>query len=292
MRLATIRDGESEKACVYASFGLVPVEAISRRFGQSWPHDMLALIQSGKLGQLNEWYRTGGTQKLEALRHQAVSLDQAKLAPLYRSPRKIWGIGLNYRSHAADLSERVPATEPASFMKPDTSIIGFGDSIVIPSQSKRTTAEAELGIIFGKECKDVESGDWMSVVAGFTTITDMTAVDILEKNPRYLTLSKSFDTFFSFGPQLQTPDEIEDIMNLRVATVLNGKVHASDIVAKMTFAPDFLVSFHSHVMRMLPGDIISTGTPGAVTIREGDVVECRIDGFEPLVNTVRQAGSL
>jgi 2-keto-4-pentenoate hydratase/2-oxohepta-3-ene-1,7-dioic acid hydratase in catechol pathway len=213
--------------------------------------------------------------------------EEISFAPLYRLPRKIWGIGLNYRAHARDLSEKAPETEPASFLKPDTTIIGAGETILIPRQSERTTAEAELGIVIGKKCKDVDRQDWLSVVAGFTTILDMTAEDILRRNPRYLTRAKGFDTFFSFGPVLVTPDEVPDVLDLTVSTVLNGAVRASDRVANMTFPPDFLVSFHSAVMTLLPGDIISTGTPGAVVIQDGDRVECRIDGFEPLVNPVR-----
>jgi 2-keto-4-pentenoate hydratase/2-oxohepta-3-ene-1,7-dioic acid hydratase in catechol pathway len=116
----------------------------------------------------------------------------------------------------------------------------------------------------------------------------MTAEDILRKNPRYLTRSKSFDTFFSFGPELVTPDEIEDVEALEVSTVLNGEVGRTNTVSSMIFSPRWLVSFHSRVMTLLPGDVISTGTPGAVVIDDGDVVECRITGFEPLSNPVRR----
>jgi 2-keto-4-pentenoate hydratase/2-oxohepta-3-ene-1,7-dioic acid hydratase in catechol pathway len=287
MKLATVKDRDTEEVCLCTSFGLFPLEILNRQFNRSWPYDMLPLIQSGKLGELNGWYGSGGQEELGRLKDGAVAYDRVEFAPLYRRPRKIWGIGLNYQEHAVDLSETAPTTEPASFMKPDTAIIGYKDYIQIPLQSKRTTAEGELGIIIGRKCKDVEQKDWLSVVAGFTTIIDITAEDILRKNPRYLTMSKSFDTFFSFGPLLLTPDEIEDVLKLEVATVINGKVHASNVVANMTFPPNFLVSFHSRVMTMLPGDIISTGTPGAVPISEGDTVECRIDGFEPLVNPVR-----
>ncbi|MCL5934972.1 MAG: fumarylacetoacetate hydrolase family protein, partial [Firmicutes bacterium] len=114
----------------------------------------------------------------------------------------------------------------------------------------------------------------------------MASEDILRKNPRYLTRSKSFDTFFSFGPVLVTPDEVGNVAGLKVATVLNGRVHRENYVSNMTFPPYFLVSFHSKVMTLLPGDIISTGTPGAAVIQGGDVVECVICGFERLVNPV------
>jgi 2-keto-4-pentenoate hydratase/2-oxohepta-3-ene-1,7-dioic acid hydratase in catechol pathway len=99
--------------------------------------------------------------------------------------------------------------------------------------------------------------------------------------------SKSFDTFFSFGPVLMTPDEITEVLDLKVSTVLNGQIKASDRVAHRTFSPDFLVAFHSEVMTLLPGDILSTGTPGAAVIQDGDRVECRLDGFKTLVNPVR-----
>jgi len=245
---------------------------------------MLDLISTGGFYELHAWYRAEGRERLE--RERPVPFGEAAYAPLYRHPRKIWGIGLNYVEHAADLAEKAPDDEPASFMKPDTTIIGPGEAIAIPRQSERTTAEAELGIVLGRKCRDVEREDWLSVVAGFTTILDMTAEDILRKNPRFLTRAKSFDTFFSFGPQLVTPDEVADVMKLNVATVINGKVHARNVVSNMTFPPDYLVSFHSRVMTLLPGDIISTGTPKAVHVRGGDVVECRIDGFAALVNPV------
>ncbi|MDX1810110.1 MAG: fumarylacetoacetate hydrolase family protein [Sulfurospirillaceae bacterium] len=249
-----------------------------------WPVSVFDLIQEGALDEMVAWFDSTGEKELEAL--QPLSLKNVDYGPLYRYPHKIWGIGLNYKEHAADLSEVAPNTEPASFMKPDTTIIGPNDTIEIPIQSSRTTAEAELGIIIGKKCKNVEEADAQDVIAGYTTIIDMTAEDILQKNPRYLTRSKSFDTFFSFGPQLVTKDEVKDVLALNVSTVINGKLHRENIVANMTFQPWNLVSFHSKVMTLLPGDIISTGTPGAVVIRDGDVVACHIEGFEKLENNV------
>jgi 2-keto-4-pentenoate hydratase/2-oxohepta-3-ene-1,7-dioic acid hydratase in catechol pathway len=287
MRLATIRFNGSEAAAVVTENGVIPVETLNAKFNKSWSTDLLKLIMTGQLEEMKIWFQNGGKKDITALADELIPLVQVEYGPLYRHPRKIWGIGLNYVEHAADLHEKAPSTEPASFMKPDTTIIGPGDEIKIPVQSKRTTAESELGIIIGKECKDVSEEDAQSVIAGFTTIIDMTAEDILEINPRYLTRSKSFDTFFSFGPQLVTPDEVDEVLNLNVSTVINGSVHRSNVISNMTFRPWYLVSFHSKVMTLLPGDIISTGTPGAVIIRDGDVVECHIDGFESLVNRVK-----
>lgn len=282
MRLATIIEGSRETAAIVEGDCVYKLEDINKETGTNWNTDVFGILQSQQLEELNNWYSKEKLGKLEGIKR-----DKANFGPLYRHPRKIWGIGLNYVEHAADLSEKAPNTEPASFMKPDTTIIGPNNTINIPLQSERTTAEAELGIIIGKECKDVEEEDAIHYVAGYTTIIDMTAEDILQKNPRYLTRSKSFDTFFSFGPELVTADEVEDVHRLEVSTIINGELHRKNAVANMMFTPWKLVSFHSKVMTLLPGDIISTGTPGAVVIRDGDVVTCDISGFAPLSNPVK-----
>jgi 2-keto-4-pentenoate hydratase/2-oxohepta-3-ene-1,7-dioic acid hydratase in catechol pathway len=277
LRLVTVRQGGREEAAVVLPDGVAPV---GEAYGiQRDGADLLSLLESGRFYELKEAYDGRGVPRTE-------TASRSSRAPLYRRPRKIWGIGLNYAEHAGDLSETAPADEPASFMRPDTTIIGPGDEIVLPPQSERVTAEGELAVIIGREAKDVPEGEAPQFVAGFTTVLDMTAEDILRRNPRYLTRAKSFDTFFSFGPELVTPDEIEDVEALEVATVVNGEVHRSNTVSNMTFSPWWLVSFHSKIMTLLPGDVISTGTPGAVVVREGDVAECRITGFEPLRNPV------
>lgn len=286
MRLSTIMlDGKAQLAICRPS-GCAPIENLNETFNRQWPTSMDRIIETGGIAQLNDWYRKKGSDALDKMAHLFLDDRHWTEAPLYRRPPKIWGIGLNYREHAADLSEQSPTSAPASFMKPYTTIIGPGDTIKIPALSQRTTAEAELGIVIGRRCKDVLRENWLDVVAGFTTILDMTAEDILQQNPRFLTRSKSFDTFFSFGPQLVTPDEIDDVNHLKVSTIINGSLHAENTVDHMTFTPDVLVSYHSQVMTLLPGDIISTGTPGAVHIRHGDTVECRISGFKTLENPV------
>ncbi|WP_371377166.1 fumarylacetoacetate hydrolase family protein [Sporomusa aerivorans] len=286
MRLATIKHNGAEIAAVVTPAGLLPVETINEKLNKAWATELQAIIQSGHLEEMNNWYRAEGKEELNTLAQFAVSKEKVQYGPLFRNPAKIWGIGLNYVDHAGDLAEKTPTVAPASFAKFATTIIGPGDPIKVPVQSEKTTAEAELAIIFGKKCKDVEEADWLSAVAGFTTIIDMTAEDILRINPRYLTRSKNFDTFLSLGPVLVTPDEIDHVTKLKVATVSNGEVYAQNIVSNMTFPPAYLVSFHSKVATMLPGDILLTGTPRAVHIQDGDIVECRIDGFETLVNPV------
>lgn len=283
MRLTSLRIDGAEPAALVRPAGAVLLTAVNEALGTTWPATVQELLEAGQVEALRDW---AGGAPAGALDDLAIPQDQLVHAPLYRRPRKIWGIGLNYVEHASDLKETAPSTEPASFLKPDTTIIGPGDTIRIPPQSQRTTAEGELGVIIGRECKDVDEADAASVVAGFTTIVDMTAEDILEKNPRYLTRSKSFDTFFSFGPELVTVDEVPDVDALEVSTIHNGQVHRRNVVSNMTFRPWWLVAFHSRVMTLLPGDVISTGTPGAVHIRPGDTAGCSIAGFRDLTNPV------
>ncbi|SNS88923.1 2-keto-4-pentenoate hydratase/2-oxohepta-3-ene-1,7-dioic acid hydratase (catechol pathway) [Geodermatophilus pulveris] len=283
MRLTTLRLDGAEPGALVRPGGAVPLPALNEHAGTDWPVTVQELLETGRVGELRDWVAGRDAAALDGL---VVPQEQLAYAPLYRRPRKIWGIGLNYVEHAADLSEKAPSTEPASFLKPDTTIIGPGDAIRIPPQSQRTTAEGELGVVIGRECKDVDEADAPSVVAGFTTIVDMTAEDILEENPRYLTRSKSFDTFFSFGPELVTADEVADVDALEVATIHNGQVHRRNVVSNMTFRPWWLVAFHSRVMTLLPGDVISTGTPGAVHIRSGDTAGVQITGFRELTNPV------
>jgi 2-keto-4-pentenoate hydratase/2-oxohepta-3-ene-1,7-dioic acid hydratase in catechol pathway len=278
MRLCTIRVEGEETAAVVVGDGLVPVPRINAHLGRAWPTDLLSLLKQGLSPLLlRDAERTPSP----------IPPWEATYAPLYRRPRKIWGIGLNYRDHAADLSAPFPS-EPASFMKGDHTIIGPNEVIQLPPESERVTAEAELGVIIGRQCRFLSEEEAASCIAGYCLILDMTAEDILQRNPRYLTRSKNFDTFFSFGPELVTPDEVLDVLRLRVGTYLNGALHRENVVANMAFPPFYLVSYHSHIMTLYPGDIISTGTPGAVVIQHGDIAECRIEGMGMLSNPVRR----
>jgi 2-keto-4-pentenoate hydratase/2-oxohepta-3-ene-1,7-dioic acid hydratase in catechol pathway len=286
MKIATILFDGQEVASIITDYGCLPMPLINRRFNKNWPHDVFSILSEERLDEIKKWFYQNSGALTREFKELSILKNSIQFAPLYRRPRKIWGIGLNYKAHAEDLSEKVPISEPASFMKPDTTIIGLNDTIKIPTLSEKTTGEAELGLIFGKTCKNVKPNEWRSVLAGFTTIIDMTAEDILRRNPRNLTQSKSFDTFFSFGPILYTIEEVKDVFSLQVQTIINGEVHAENTVANMTFPPDSLVSYHSQIMTMLPGDIISTGTPGAAPLKHGDIIECRVSGFQPLMNPV------
>lgn len=281
MRLCTLKQGQCLLAGVLIGKKIITVNEINNQVGTTLSIRLDELIQKNEISALQ--------QMLPEIKQEnctGIAAEKAHVAAPYLNPPKIWGIGLNYPQHAADLNAQRPEDEPASFMKPATTIIGPGDPIQLPPQVHEVTGEAEIGVIIGKECKNVKIEDVPSVIMGYTTIIDMTAVDILQRNPRYLTRSKSFDTFFSFGPWIITPDEIEDVQQLRITTLINGREYRSNIVGNMTFPPHFLVSFHSKVMTFKPGDIISCGTPGAARIRPGDTIGCRVSDIGSLENPV------
>lgn len=298
MRLATIKLNDAEIAGIVAKKGILPVKSVNAAKGTKWAETMYELIAGGQLRDLTNWYNEGGKDELETISGE-VPYDEVVYAPLYRNPKRIFGIGLNYTDHAGDIGDAAPQGFPGSFFKMADTLIGPGDDIQIPAlkEATRTTAEAELGIVMAKNCRDVSEENWLDVVAGYTTILDMTEESILKGNefvkgnPRYLTIVKNFPTFFSFGPQLVTPDEVPDVLKLEVQSVRNGEIYAKNVVANMTHRPARLVSLHSSIQGWYAGDVLSTGTPRAFAIADGDVAECRIvgpDGFmmEPLKNPV------
>ncbi|MFF2484587.1 fumarylacetoacetate hydrolase family protein [Paenibacillus sp. NPDC058071] len=285
MKYVTVHSGGREQLGVVTPHGIALIATINADCGTQWSTEMFVLLQEGQLKALTSWLQS---QPASSVREwKTIASSELKYAPLYRHPRKIWGVGFNYTSDEEELRRVDREVEPVGFMKPDTSLIGYGDTIQIPLQSERTIAEAELAIIIGQTCKEISEDDALQYVAGYAAVFDIGADDIHSSNPRYLTRSKSFDTFFSFGPELVTTEELANLADLTVATVRNGEVIARKPVGLMRYQPAFIVSFHSRFMTLLPGDVIMTGTPGSVVIRPGDCVECRIDGFEPLVNIVK-----
>lgn len=286
MKLAALDYEGEEQAAIACSSGYVLIGTINRLGSpEIWSTDVFELVTSGQLERLTQWYNEDGYRALEDM--PVVSAEEAKLAPLYRHPRKIWGIGMNYVQDPAELAQVPEGSEPVSFMKPDTALIGPGDSILLPKKSEEVTAEAELAIIIGRTCRNVSEEEAVDSIAGYTASLDMTAADIHAKNQRFLTRAKSFDTFFSLGAELMTPDEAE-VLSLTVETWHNGELQHCNQISNMRYRPSYIVAFHSEVMTLLPGDVILTGTPGAVVLRPGDTAECRIScGLLPLVNPVQ-----
>lgn len=280
MRYATVSTDRGPEPVVILDDRLLSLERLGRDTGRRLPGSLLSLVVDGDdevRAALATWRPGNDPAGLPPA-------DGAAYTVPFRPPGKIWGIGLNYRDHAHDLDEEVPPA-PASFMKPASSVIGPGDVIPLPPVSQRVTAEAELAVVFGRRAREASEHP-LDAVFGYTTVLDMTAEDILRVNPRFLTRAKSFDGFFSFGPVVVTADEIDDLNSLTVRLEHNGRPGPTDRVANMTYGPAELIAFHARGMTWEPGDLLSTGTPGAVPIRPGDEVVCRIDGIGELRNRV------
>ena len=270
--LSFLYDGRRH-AGVLAGDRVFPIDAINARHGTRLPDDLLAIVRGG------EPVPPDGAEWLP--------VTEVKPALPYDVPPKIWCIGLNYHSHAVDI-HAVQPEEPGSFMKPASCMFPPGGEIRLPPPhiSSDVDAEGELGVVIGRTCKAVPPGQAGEVIFGYTTTLDLTALDVLARNPRYLTRAKSLDTFFSFGPVIVTADEIADVEALEVVTEHNGAVWSRDFVRNMRHRPLELVSFHSDYMTLHPGDLISTGCPKGARIRAGDRVRARIDGVGSLEATV------
>lgn len=284
MKLVTIEYQGREQVALYTERGIIPLTSLNEQLGMNWDTDLFHLLQKNQFATLHNWYNSNGQEKLHSL--PSLPVNEVPYRALYRRPGKIIGVGMNYWDKAIELSGRPPEDEPVIFLKPDSSLIGSGETIRLPVGAGQITAEAELAIIIGQTCKEIGEEQAMGVIAGYTTSLDMTAKDIHARNPRFMQRAKSFDTFLSLGSSLSTPDEYENLNELEIQTVHNGHVAHSNTVNHMIFSPAYLISFLSNVMTLHPGDVILTGTPGSVTIQSGDFVGCQIAGLRKLDNRV------
>jgi 2-keto-4-pentenoate hydratase/2-oxohepta-3-ene-1,7-dioic acid hydratase in catechol pathway len=200
----------------------------------------------------------------------------------FHKPGKIVCIGRNYREHAKELGNEVP-TEPLFFLKPSTSIIRDGDSIVLPSQSERVEYEGEIGIVIGARLKNASESEAIAAVSGVVAINDVTARDLQKKDSQW-TRAKGFDTFCPVG---EVAFGEHDLGNLVVVTRVNGEERQRASTSELVFSIPMLLSYVSHVMTLEPGDLVATGTPAGVSpLKAGDVVEVEIEGLSRVSNPV------
>ena len=216
-------------------------------------------------------------------RISAVSFaDASLLVPV--QPSKIVCIGRNYREHADELGNEVP-TEPLIFLKPPSSLLDPGGTIVLPPMSNRVDYEGELGVVIGKACRNLKPDeDVRPHILGYTCVNDVTARDLQKKDVQF-TRGKGFDTFCPVGPVVT--DEIDPWSGVSVQTKVNGTMKQDGNTRDFIFAIDAAIRFISQVMTLLPGDLIATGTPSGVgPLQAGDVVEVTVAGIGTLANTV------
>jgi 2-keto-4-pentenoate hydratase/2-oxohepta-3-ene-1,7-dioic acid hydratase in catechol pathway len=207
--------------------------------------------------------------------------DVKLLAPVV--PSKIVCIGKNYAAHAAEIGEEVP-DEPLIFLKPSTAIVGPGEAIVLPWQSEHVDLECELTIVIGKITKNIEQEDVDAHIWGFTIANDVTARDLQFEDGQWAR-SKGFDTFCPLGPWIETDFDVE---SATLESRISGEVIQHADTTDMVFNVREIVSHVSKNMTLLPGDIILTGSPAGITpIKNGDIIECEIEGIGTLINPVQ-----
>lgn len=214
---------------------------------------------------------------------QVFSLSEIRLlAPC--QPSKIIGVGLNYSDHAEEVGAEIPK-EPLIFFKPPTAIIGPEDSIVIPPMSERVDYEAELAVVIGRQASFVPTDKAMDYVLGYTCFNDVTARDI-QRRERLFARAKGFDTFAPIGPWIVTDI---DPSALSIECFLNGNRVQNSNTKYLIFNVEFLISFISQVMTLLPGDVIATGTSSGISpMKPGDRVEVVIQDVGRLSNPIKK----
>ena len=200
-------------------------------------------------------------------------------------PTKIICVGLNYKKHAAEMNMPLPQV-PVLFLKPPTALIYDGDNIVYPTMTKELHYEAELGVVIGKQCKNVSIAEAKSYIRGYVCANDVTARDLQRLDGQW-TRAKSFDTFCPVGTTIAPADSI-DPQHVAIRARLNGKIVQDSTTADMIFNVYEIVSFVSQVMTLYPDDLILTGTPSGVgAMQKGDEITVEIEGIGSLTNFVR-----
>jgi 2-keto-4-pentenoate hydratase/2-oxohepta-3-ene-1,7-dioic acid hydratase in catechol pathway len=248
------------------------------------------------------FFASDGIQRLAAFLQTDESrltplADGERLGPPVARPSKILCIGLNYADHARETGA-TPPPEPVLFMKSTTAYVGPFDDLVIPRNSVKTDWEVELAVVIGKKASYVEEADAHEYIAGYALHNDVSEREFQLERSGTWDKGKGCDTFAPVGPFMATADEIGDVDNLRLWLSVNGQMMQDGTTANLIFKIPFLISYLSQFMTLLPGDIISTGTPAGVGLgmkppvylKPGDVVELGIDGLGTSRQTVKAYG--
>ncbi|MCY1683259.1 MULTISPECIES: fumarylacetoacetate hydrolase family protein [Kocuria] len=222
-----------------------------------------------------------GIQPIEGASWKAQ--DVRLLAPVI--PRsKIVCVGRNYADHAAEMGNELP-TSPMLFFKPNTSVVGPGDPVTLPSWTERVSYEAELAVVIGRICKDVPAEKADEVVFGYTAANDLTARDAQETDGQWAR-AKGFDGSCPLGPWIETELDPSD---LRIASRVDGQTKQDSSTAQMVFSVAEIIAYASAAFTLLPGDVILTGTPAGVgQVDEGDRIEVEVEGIGTLATVLRR----
>jgi acylpyruvate hydrolase len=281
MRLLTFDDGSGPQAGLLAGEDVVPVSALDAP--ASSVKGLLEALDADGLADLAERAKSA---------QQRIALAGLRLLAPVPNPEKIICLGLNYRDHAEESGQEIPAA-PLWFAKFANSLIGSGQDIVLPSaHPDYVDYEAELAVVIGRTANRVEEADALSYLAGAMPFNDVSARDLQLQNPLW-TSGKAVDTFGPCGPALVTLDEAGDLGSLALRTRINGEVVQEGNTSNLIFGVAEAVAWLSRTITLAPGDIIATGTPAGVGgpqgifLRDGDTVEVEIDRLGVITNPVR-----
>ncbi len=280
MKLFRFGEPGKEKQGILIEGKLFDVSAFGEDYGEDF-------FESDGLVRLETWFAKNKT-------NLPLVKEGTRLGSCFRRPSKIICVGLNYTHHAFESKMPLPS-EPIIFFKSTTALTGPSDGVVIPRNSTKTDWEIELAVIVGKKASYVEEKDSMDYVAGFCLHNDYSERAFqLERNGQW-TKGKGCDTFSPMGPYLVTKDEIADFNNLHMWLKVNDQLMQDNNTDDMIFEVPFLISYISQFMTLVPGDVISTGTPSGVGhgldppryLKPGDVVELGIEGLGEQRQVVR-----
>lgn len=275
MRFCAYNEYDAVATGVVVGGRVVGLDDLNDALGSDFGPDLDAFLRRG---QTDAFAKAMGSERLP---RSGWKIENLRFAPPIAHPAKIWGVGLNFASHAADLVAEAPE-EPGAWMRPHTTLAGHGATVRLPEGVGTVTAEAEVAVVLGKYARNLATRrDAKDAVMGFMPVLDLTADELLRKNPRNLTRAKSYDGFCVTGPFLVTPDEWEPTRDTRITTEVDGQTKGG-AVAQMRHDPYELVRFFSHVFPWEPGDILLTGTPGALPLTSGSQMTARIDGLGEL----------
>ena len=237
------------------------------------------------------FFRDDWLKRIEHLENSGQKMDVRIGCPLHR-PSKIICLGLNFLEHKEESGFEKPE-KPLLFCKTQNTLAGPFDPIILPQSCSQIDWEVELAVVIGRQGKRIAPEDAMNYVAGFSVMNDVSGREAQFADSQWFR-GKSFDTFAPLGPALVTVDEVEDFQNLKLTASVNGQIMQNGNTADMIFDIPAIISFISEDITLVPGDIISTGTPSGVGIfrdppvllKAGDVVECRVEKIGTIRNTV------
>lgn len=282
MKLASFtHQGRAAYGVALGDHYLVPPADFLSRFP-----DLASVLRAGALAELEAAVRSSGTQ---------VQLDAVQALPVIPSPGKIFCVGLNYKTHVAEM-KRADADYPAIFVRFADSLIAAGDTMLRPAFSERFDYEGELAIVIGKGGRNIAQADAFDHIAGYACFNDGTVRD-WQRHTHQWTPGKNFPGTGAFGPYMVTADEVPDVNALTLETRLNGEVVQHASLSDLIFTLPVVVEYISRFTPLSPGDVIATGTPGGVGdkrnpplyMKDGDVVEVQITGLGILRNPVGTA---